>query len=91
MFPLSSHVRFLNLHESDDLGIWNFAKQNHFTIVTQDSDFNEWSILYGFPPKIVWLKTGNTSTDRVIKLIRDNFDEILSFENNPKSGCLELY
>jgi len=43
----------------DDKMIWQYAVDNGYVIVTKDSDFYEMSLVYGPPPKIVWLKMGN--------------------------------
>ena len=34
----SAHVKFVGLDQADDLTVWQFAKDNGFTIVTKDSD-----------------------------------------------------
>jgi predicted nuclease of predicted toxin-antitoxin system len=33
-----------------------------YGIVTKDSDFNELSVVFGFPPKVIWLRRGNCTT-----------------------------
>jgi predicted nuclease of predicted toxin-antitoxin system len=47
-FPDSLHCADVQLQRSDDLAIWNYAKENHFAIVTKDSDFNALVTLFGF-------------------------------------------
>jgi len=91
MYPGSAHVRLLGMEQADDRAIWEYAKGNSFVIVTQDSDFNERSLLFGYPPKIVWLKCGNTSTHHVLEILKQRRDDLLAFESDPQSGCLELY
>jgi predicted nuclease of predicted toxin-antitoxin system len=61
-FPNSRHVRDIGLASADDRAIWEFAKRQRLTIVTFDSDFHERSLLEGWPPKVIWLQTGNTAT-----------------------------
>ena len=61
-FPSSRHVRDVGLASARDRAIWEFAKREGLTIVTFDSDFHERSLLEGCPPKIIWLRTGNTAT-----------------------------
>jgi len=46
-----------------DTKIWQYAKDNGFTIITRDNDFNDLVFMRGFPPKIVWLRTGNCSRE----------------------------
>lgn len=90
LFPNSSHVHLLGLEKADDLTIWQYAKENGFTIVTQDADFNDISILNGYPPKIIRINTGNTATQTVIRLISSKTEIIEDFLNNDAIGFLEL-
>jgi predicted nuclease of predicted toxin-antitoxin system len=78
------------MNESDTV-IWEFAKTNDYTIVTHDSDFNEFSLIKGYPPKIIWLKTGNMTNDRIIDLLLNKVQEINDFLEQDDLGCLELY
>ena len=66
IFPGSVQVRAIGLDRADDGVIWEYAKTNGFGIVTQDADFAERSRLHGSPPKVVWLRCGN-STPRMIE------------------------
>jgi len=65
LFPESKQVRGLGLENSIDSEIFDFAKKNELTIVTFDSDFCDINIIKGFPPKIIWLRTGNTTTNDI--------------------------
>ncbi len=65
MYPGSTHVSALNLHQATDAIIWAFAKESNFTIVSKDSDFHQRSFLEGWPPKVVWLRLGNCSTQDI--------------------------
>ena len=42
-----------------DTEIWEYARENGFTIVTRDADYFDRLTLYGTPPKVVWIRTGN--------------------------------
>ena len=64
-FTDSTSVKNENLVDGSDRSIWEFAKKSNFTIVTQDSDFNDFNLLYGFPPKIIWIRTGNLRTNEL--------------------------
>ena len=46
-FPGSSQVALLGLDTADDSSIWNYAKKEGYTLVTQDSDFHELAMLQG--------------------------------------------
>ena len=89
-FPTSPHVRDFDLHRADDEAIWNFAKDNEFTIVSKDDDFHQRSFLYGHPPKVVWLRLGNCSTEQVAETLRRNVKELTAFENNPDAAFVAL-
>ncbi len=92
-FPNSKQIRELGLENYSDNGIWNYAKDNKYTIVTFDSDFFEISNLKGHPPKIIWLRTGNTTTENVIEILKLKKDIITDFIENPsysEISCLEI-
>ena len=56
LYPESAHVVDLDLLESPDRVIWEFAKTKGFVIVSTDSDFYELATTIGPPPKVVWLR-----------------------------------
>lgn len=92
-FPNSKQVRELGLEESSDDKIWKIAKENNFTVVTFDSDFFEISNLKGHPPKIIWLRTGNTTTKNIIEILQQKKEIIIDFISNPlysEISCLEI-
>jgi uncharacterized protein (DUF433 family) len=51
----------------------------------------ERSRLFGSPPKVVWLRCGNTPTNQVESLLRSGQDAIRELLNNPVIHCLELH
>ena len=67
-----------------DSFIWKFAKDNQYHILTFDEDFSELQNLYSFPPKIIWLRTGNISTKVISDRLIDLENEIISFIENTK-------
>jgi len=84
------HVRSVGLNDCNDVKIWQFAKQNGFSIVTFDADFFDISLLRGFPPKIIWFRTGNLTTSEIAERIILNYSAIASFIDNPDQNCLEI-
>ena len=56
--------------EGTDAAIWEHAKKNGFVIVSKDSDFQQRSLLFGHPPKFVWLRVGNCPVHPIEKLLR---------------------
>jgi len=90
-FPTSNHVRLLGLSEADDQALWDYAKVNGFTIVSQDVDFAEMAALLGAPPKVIWLRAGNQSTADISTLLRRHTELIMTFGNDDDTACLEIY
>lgn len=76
VFPESAHVRDLGLDTADDLAVWDHAGRNGFVIVSKDSDFHERGVLLGAPPKVVWIRRGNCSTDTIERLMRAHVGDI---------------
>ena len=72
LFPYSQHVRTAALDRAADSKIWEYATIHGFCIITQDSDFTERSRLYGAPPKVVWLRCGNSTPQQVESILRRN-------------------
>lgn len=91
LFPGSTHVMIKGLDESDDQEIWIFAKENGFTIVTKDSDFNDLSVTKGSPPKVIWLKIGNCRVPDIENIIRNNIKALNKFLDNPEIEVIEIY
>ncbi len=91
IFPDASHVQFHGFTEAMDSEIWDFAKIQGFCLVTQDADFAERSRLYGSPPKVIWLRCGNTPTSSVEAMLRAGADAIQELSDSASLDCLEVY
>ncbi len=89
-FPASAHVRDFELQRADDATIWEFAKSNGYTIVSKDDDFHQRSFLYGHPPKVVWLRLGNCSTEQVAQTLRRHAHHLAAFEADAEAAFLAL-
>lgn len=90
-FPDNIHAtRTGLLMPSPDLEIWRFARQNGFTVVTNDEDFVNLESLYGFPPKIIHLRFGNAKTREIADKLISNLLEINQFMES-KQGVLEIF
>lgn len=90
LYPDSEHVKTLALTNTDDGIIWEYAKANGFGIVSKDSDFHQRSLLYGHPPKFVFLRIGNSPTSKIVQILRDNFDTIRQFGDRESESILLL-
>ncbi len=92
-FPDAKQVRQLGIENYSDVEIWKFAKENEFTIVTFDADFYDLSNFKGFPPKIIWLRFGNTKTDFIANIINSRYSIIKDFISSTEYSeiaCLEI-
>ncbi|NBD34106.1 MAG: hypothetical protein GVY17_14345 [Cyanobacteria bacterium] len=90
LYPDSTHVKTLGFTNTDDAVIWEYAKANDFFIVSKDSDFYQRSLLYGHPPKFIYLRIGNSPTSKIIQVLRDQFDTISQFSNSATESILVL-
>src|ERR1044072_6852592 len=79
LYPDSVHVRDVGLRDASDTEIWDYAKQNDFVIVSKDSDFQLRSLLYGHPPKFIWLRVGNCPVKLIEELLRKHSAAIHTF------------
>ena len=90
LYPGSEHVKTLALTNTDDGIIWEYAKANNFMVVSKDSDFHQRSLLYGHPPKFVYLRIGNSPTSKIVGILRDNFAIIIQFGSAESESILVL-
>jgi predicted nuclease of predicted toxin-antitoxin system len=91
LFPDSQHVFRLGMDQDDDRQIWEYAAQNDFTIITRDSDYTDLSLLLGFPPKVIWIRRGNCSTQTIESILRAATTAIQQFNQTASIGVLTLY
>ncbi len=89
-FPGSAHVRDCGLLGQTDKDVWEYALTNGFTIVSKDSDFHQRSLLYGYPPKLVWLRIGNCTREQIIQLITAHEQQIHALGLDPFESVLVL-
>lgn len=90
LYPNSEHIKTLGLTNTDNAVIWEYAKANDFVIVSKDCDFHQRSLLYGHPPKFIYLLIGNSPTSKIIQILRDNFDTLIQFEGSATESILVL-
>jgi predicted nuclease of predicted toxin-antitoxin system len=91
IYPDSVHVRLLGLERAADEVIWHYAQQGGYVIISQDADYAERSRLHGSPPKVVWLRCGNTTPQKVEQLLRQSQTGIEELRRDPGLHFLELF
>jgi predicted nuclease of predicted toxin-antitoxin system len=90
LYPASLHVRDCGLKRGSDWAVWQFARENGFTIVSKDSDFDRIRLMRGQPPKIIWVRLGNCPTYAIEDLLRSQSPVIHTFEKNAGESLLIL-
>ena len=93
IFPHSKQVKELLLENFSDRQIWEYAKNSNYTIVTFDADFYDLVTLYGHPPKVIWLRVGNTTNSNLVKVFENHGEIIKTFIQDisyKDIGCLEI-
>ena len=89
-FSECQQVRFIGLEDASDVEIFEFAKSTGFAIVTFDSDFVDLNALRGTPPKIIYLNTGNLTTQSISELVLNNLLTIQHYVKSETDNILEL-
>jgi predicted nuclease of predicted toxin-antitoxin system len=90
ILPEARQVRQIGLENSSDKQIWEYAKEHNFTIVTFDGDFYDFSLVWGHPPKIIWIRTYNQTTKNVEEILRKHMNTLMDFQNDEDLACLEI-
>jgi len=90
LFPDSTHVKNEALTQADDSLIAEWANQHGFTIVSKDSGFYQTSVAFGTPPKFIWLRVGNCSTEMIVDLLRLHHRLISEFISTEMENVLVL-
>ena len=90
IYPGSRQVRQVGLGEADDLAVWDYAKDNDFVIVSKEEDFHQRSFLSGSPPKVVWLRLGNCTTQDIEDALRRERAALADFAAQPGAAFLVI-
>jgi predicted nuclease of predicted toxin-antitoxin system len=90
LYPESAHVSDIDLLESPDRAIWEYARAENFVIVTTDSDFYELATTIGPPPKVVWLRRWTHPTRDAEQLLRREAVRLTAFAADFELAVLVL-
>lgn len=58
--------------------------------MSKDADFHQMSFVRGAPPKIIWIRLGNCTTDALEKVLPDGLPIITDFERDQVAAFLLL-
>ncbi|WP_252180302.1 DUF5615 family PIN-like protein [Endozoicomonas sp. 4G] len=89
-YPGSLHVLHSRLDNSPDIEVWRYAKKQKLTIVTKDKDFLHYAIQHGYPPKLVYLTTGNAKLSVIESVLLEKEVIIKSFIKLDKESVLKI-
>jgi predicted nuclease of predicted toxin-antitoxin system len=70
-------VARLGLRDREDEEIFLAARRAGAVMVTKDSDFALLLERLGSPPAVVWLRCGNTSNERLKRLLENLFGDMI--------------
>jgi predicted nuclease of predicted toxin-antitoxin system len=87
-FPGSTHVHLAGLGSALDDEVWNYARDNGFTIVTKDADYHERSLIHGYPPKVIWVRLGNVTTAQIEQALREQAEAIRRLDEDKDLAVL---
>ena len=90
IFPGSLHIRLLGQGGATDTVVWDLAREHGCLVVSKDEDFHRLALLRGAPPKFIWIRLGNCTTDDIAQLLRRRHDDIGRFNEQNEATVLEL-
>ena len=90
VFPGSLHIEAAGLLSTEDDDIWEYALNRSLIVLTKDSDYRQFSLERGHPPKVILVRIGNCRVREVESLLRDHYSEIMAFEQDSDRAILEL-
>jgi predicted nuclease of predicted toxin-antitoxin system len=90
-YPDSTQIALLGLNEATDREIWGYAREEGFSLVTQDADFHELSLLEQGQPLVIWLRCGNTDKKTILAKLIANRQQIEEANQNDEIWCIEIY
>ncbi len=80
--PFRRHLSRFVAHRSSrllggsDNAVRQGAVEHGCLLVSKDEDFHRLSMLHGAPPKVVWLRLGNCTTQLIVDLLRAQVEDI---------------
>ena len=89
-FPGSAHVATVGLLEAADDEIREFARERGYVVVTKDRGFRDVAAVRGGPPKVIWLRVGNATTETIAGLLESVADQVGSFVDDNVARVLVL-
>lgn len=83
-------TNYPNGHLMNDKEIRKVAVAENRIIISKDSDFYDYFILKGIPPKILLIELGNISNAQLFSIINTNISEIVNLFENKNASLVML-
>lgn len=80
----------LGLGDATDSEIWRYALEQGFVIVSKDEDFHQRALVSGPPPKVIWVRSGNSPTSDIEQAIHGGHDTIVAILEDETASFLTL-
>lgn len=71
-------VRDLGLRDASDKTIFSNAAAANAVILTKDRDFVDMAMIFGAPPKVIWLTCGNCTNRHLRDVVLHQFDKAIT-------------
>lgn len=72
-------VYALGLRDATDKEIFHRAKIEQVVIMSKDIDFVNLLEIFGSPPQIIWITSGNTSNLNLCKILEQTLNQAIQF------------
>lgn len=89
-YPASTQVCLVGLERASDLEIRAYAAKHAYVLVTKDEDFRDLSEVFGKPPQIILLRCGNGDKATVLRILRQQREQIESLLAEDEVTCIEV-
>ena len=90
VFPGTIHVADMDMLRTPDPEIWQFAKENNFTIITKDDDFLALAHRFGPPPKLIMVEIGKCSNAILAERLRESAVRLNEIVTHTRAGIIKL-
>jgi predicted nuclease of predicted toxin-antitoxin system len=87
-FGDASHVSLVGLERASDDEVSEYARLSGCVVVTEDADFGDLGASRGAPPKVIWPRVGNCTTQTFSELLPRHRDAIVSSAADPSDSVL---
>jgi len=71
-------VRDIGLRDSPDTAIWEYAQVNDAIIVTKDEDFAQLAAIRPRPPRVLWIRLGNTTNANLVHALAAHWPDLIA-------------